>query len=68
MIPKFPLFLTLLFGGLLAWLWATDHVFRSGGLMILIPLWLILFGLWWALHLRGVRLKRLGVFIHQRQQ
>lgn len=63
MIPKFPLFLTLLFGGLLAWLWATDHVFRSGGLMILIPLWLILFGLWWALHLRGVRLKRLGVFI-----
>ncbi|MCX6849812.1 MAG: PQQ-binding-like beta-propeller repeat protein [Verrucomicrobia bacterium] len=63
MIPKFPLFLTLLFGGLLAWLWATDHVFRSGGLMILIPLWLILFGLWWALHLRGARMKRLGVFI-----
>ncbi len=63
MIPKFPLFLTLLFGGLLAWLWATDHVFRSGGLMILIPLWLLLFSLWWALHLRGVRLKRLGLFI-----
>ena len=63
MIPKFPLFLTILFGGLLAWLWATDHVFRSGGLMILIPLWLLLFGLWWALHLRGVRLKRTGIFI-----
>lgn len=63
MIPKFPLFLTLLFGGLLAWLWATDHVFRSGGLMILTPLWLILFGLWWALHRRGLRLKRLGLFV-----
>ena len=63
MIPKFPFFLTLLFGGLLAWLWLTDHVFRSGGLMILIPLWLILIGLWWALHRSGVRLKRLGLVI-----
>lgn len=63
MIPKFPLILTLLFGGLLTWLWATDHVFRSGGLMILIPLWLVLNGLWWALHKRGVRLKRLGLFV-----
>ena len=63
MIPKFPLFLTLLFGGLLAWLWATDNVFRSGGLMIFIPLWLFLLGLWWALHRRGVRLKRLGLFV-----
>jgi outer membrane protein assembly factor BamB len=63
MIPKFPFFLTLLFGGLLAWLWMTDHVFRSGGLMILIPLWLILMGLWWALRQRGVRLKRLGLLV-----
>jgi outer membrane protein assembly factor BamB len=63
MIPKFPFFLTLLFGGLLAWLWLTDHVFRSGGLMILIPLWLILMGLWWALRQRGVRLKRLGLLV-----
>lgn len=63
MIPKFPLFLTLLFGGLLAWLWLTDHVFRSGGLMILIPLWLMVTGLWWALHRRGVRLRRLGLFV-----
>jgi outer membrane protein assembly factor BamB len=63
MTPKFPLFLTLLIGGFLAWLWVTDHVFRSGGLMIFIPLWLFLLGLWWALHRRGVRLKRLGLFV-----
>lgn len=63
MPPKFPLILTLLFGGLLVWLWLTDHVFRSGGLMILIPLWFILVGLWWALRQRGARLKRLGFFV-----
>ena len=63
MIPKFPLFLTLLIGGFLAWLWVTDHVFRSAGLMIFIPLWLFLMGLWWALHRSGLRLKRLGLFV-----
>ncbi len=63
MIPKFPLFLTLLLGGLLAWLWATSHTFRAAGVMILIPLWLFLLGLWWALHKRGIRLKRLGLFV-----
>lgn len=62
MIPKFPLILTLLFGGLLTWLFTTDHTFRAGGVMILPPLWLILVGLWWALRQRGVRLKRLGLF------
>ncbi|MFN0079719.1 MAG: PQQ-binding-like beta-propeller repeat protein [Prosthecobacter sp.] len=63
MIPKFPLILTLIIAGLLSWLWLTDHVFRSGGLMILTPLWLLLMGLWWALHRSGVRLKRLGLFV-----
>ncbi|OYW27018.1 MAG: hypothetical protein B7Z47_07040, partial [Chthoniobacter sp. 12-60-6] len=63
MIPKFPLILTLLLGGLFAWLWTTDHTFRAAGVMLLIPLWLLLLGLWWALHRRGVRLKRLGVFV-----
>jgi outer membrane protein assembly factor BamB len=63
MIPKSPLVLTLIFGGLLAWLWATDHVFRSGGLIILIPLWCVLNGLWWALHRQGVRLRRLCMFV-----
>lgn len=63
MIPKFPLFLTLLLGGLLAWLWSIDHTFRAAGVMLFPPLWLILVGLWWALHRRGVRLKRLGIFV-----
>ncbi|MDZ4403918.1 PQQ-binding-like beta-propeller repeat protein [Prosthecobacter sp.] len=63
MIPKFPLFVTLILGGLLAWQWLTDHVFRSGMLMIGVPLWLILIGLWWALRLKGARLKRLGLFV-----
>ncbi|WP_395746218.1 PQQ-binding-like beta-propeller repeat protein [Prosthecobacter sp.] len=63
MIPKFPLILTLLAGGLLAGLWATAHTFRAAGVMFLIPLWLLLLGLWWALHRRGVRLKRLGLFV-----
>jgi outer membrane protein assembly factor BamB len=63
MIPKFPLFLTLLLGGLFAWAWATDHTFRAASVMLLIPLWLLLLGLWWALHRRGVRLKRLALFV-----
>lgn len=63
MIPKFPLFLTLLVGGLFAWLWGTDHTFRAASVMLLLPLWLLLLGLWWALHRRGVRLKRLGLFV-----
>ncbi|WP_395740854.1 PQQ-binding-like beta-propeller repeat protein [Prosthecobacter sp.] len=63
MIPKFPVILTLLCGGLFAWLWATDHVFRAASVMFLIPLWLLILGLWWALHKGGVRLKRLGLFV-----
>jgi outer membrane protein assembly factor BamB len=63
MIPKFPLILTLLLGGLFAWAWATDHTFRAASVMLLIPLWLLLLGLWWALHRRGMRLKRLALFV-----
>lgn len=63
MIPKFPLFVTLLLGGVFAWLWLTDHTFRAAGVMLFPPLWLILVGLWWALHKRGVRLKRLGLLV-----
>ncbi|WP_395751063.1 PQQ-binding-like beta-propeller repeat protein [Prosthecobacter sp.] len=63
MIPKFPLILTLLVGAVFAWLWSTDHTFRAASVMLLLPLYLLLLGLWWALHKSGVRLKRLGLFI-----
>jgi outer membrane protein assembly factor BamB len=61
MIPKFPFFLTLILGGFSAWLWLNDHVMRSISVMLLLPLWTLLMGLWWALTQRGTRLKRLGV-------
>lgn len=61
MIPKFPLFLTLILGGITVWLWLTANVMRSISVMLLLPLWLLLIGLWWALRKSGVRLKRLGI-------
>lgn len=63
MIPKFPLFLTLILGGISAWLWLDSHVMRAVSVIFLLPLWLVLMGLWWALHRRGARLKRLGLFV-----
>jgi outer membrane protein assembly factor BamB len=63
MIPKFPFFLTLILGGFSAWLWLNDHVMRALSVMILLPLWLLLIGLWWALRLKGKRLSRLAVVI-----
>lgn len=62
-LPKFPLFLTLLFGGFSAWLWSTDHVMRSVSVILLLPLWLLLIGLWWALRRKGARIKRLGIVV-----
>lgn len=61
MIPKFPYFLTLIFGGVTAWLWLNDHVMRSISVILLLPLWLLLMGLWWALRRKGARLKRLAM-------
>ena len=63
MIPKFPFFLTLILGGFSAWLWLNDHVMRALSVMVLLPLWLLLMGLWWALRLKGKRLSRLAVVI-----
>ena len=60
MIPKFPFFLTLILGGFTAWLWLNDHVMRSVSVLVLLPLWLLLMGLWWALQRKGARLKRLA--------
>lgn len=62
MIPKFPLILTLLVGGVFTWMWSTDHTFRAASVMLLIPLYLLLMALWWALHKKGLRLRRLGFF------
>lgn len=59
MIPKFPLILTLILGGITTWLWTTNHTLRSASVIILLPVWLLLMGLWWALRKKGVRLKRL---------
>ncbi|MCB1276723.1 PQQ-binding-like beta-propeller repeat protein [Prosthecobacter sp.] len=63
MIPKFPLILTLILGGITTWLWTTNHTLRAASVIILLPLWLLLTGLWWALHKRGARLKRLFLVI-----
>ena len=59
MIPKFPLILTLLVGGITLWLWSTDNVMRSLSVMALLPLYLLLMALWWALRRPGSRLARL---------
>lgn len=61
MIPKFPLFLTLVAGGIAVWMWSTTHVMRAITVMALLPLYLILMGLWWALRRKGSRLGRLLV-------
>jgi len=63
MIPKFPLIVTLVIAGLIAWQQITAHVMRSLGTLILMVLWLVLLGLWWALRKRGVHLIRLGILI-----
>jgi outer membrane protein assembly factor BamB len=63
MPPLFPSLLTLLFGSLLTWLWLTDNVMRSLALAVLSLLWIVLIGLWWALRERGVRMRRMLVFV-----
>lgn len=63
MIPKFPLILTLILGCISAWLWLTSNVMRAVSVIFLLPLWLLLMGLWWVLRKRGTRLKRLGVVV-----
>jgi len=63
MVPKFPLFLTLILASVTAWLWINDHVMRSLSVMVLLPLWLLIMGLWWSLRLKGQRMKRLAVVI-----
>jgi len=63
MIPKFPLFLTLTLGGISAWLWLDSHVMRAVSVIFLLPLWLLLTGLWWALRKRGSRVRRLGAVV-----
>lgn len=63
MPPLFPLVTTVFLGGLLAWMWLTDNVMRSAAVVLLPVLWLLLNGLWWALRQKGLRLKRLAVFI-----
>ncbi len=61
MIPRFPFFLTLVAGGIAAWMWSTTHVMRAVTVMALLPLYLILLGVWWALRRKEGRLKRLAV-------
>jgi outer membrane protein assembly factor BamB len=63
MPPLFPLLTTVLLGSLLTWMWTTDNVMRSLAVVLLGGLWLLLNGLWWALRKKGVRLKRLAVFV-----
>ena len=47
----------------MGWLFATGHVARSVGALILLFLWVLLTGVWWVLRVRGRRLVRLTVVI-----
>lgn len=62
-MPKFPLILTLIAGTIAVWMWTTTHVMRAITVMALLPLYLILMGLWWALRRPGARLRRLAVVL-----
>lgn len=63
MLPKFPLFLTLAAAAIAVWMWSTTHVMRAITVMALLPLYLILMGLWWALRRAGGKgkLQRLAI-------
>ncbi|MGV3663359.1 MAG: PQQ-binding-like beta-propeller repeat protein [Prosthecobacter sp.] len=63
MIPKFPLILTLIAASIAVWMWGTTHVMRAVTVMALLPLYLILMGVWWALRRKGARLRRLAVVV-----
>lgn len=60
-MPKFPLFLTLICAAIAVWMWSTTHVMRAVTVMALLPLYLILMGVWWALRRPGARLRRLAL-------
>lgn len=62
-MPKFPLILTLIAAGISVWMWSTTHVMRAITVMALLPLYLILMGVWWALRRPGARLRRLAVVV-----
>lgn len=62
-LPLFPLIVLVLISGIIAWMIATGHILRSFGSIALILLAGILISLWWALHLKGRRLKRLGLVL-----
>lgn len=62
-LPLFPLIVVLLVSSVIAWMFATGHILRSFGSLGLVLLAAILISFWWALHLRGRRLKRLGIVV-----
>lgn len=62
-LPLFPVITGALLIGVVSWLFATGHVARSFGAVILTLLWLLLTGAWWALRVKGRKLVRLGVLI-----
>ncbi len=62
-LPLFPLISAALIAGVLLWMFATGHVARSFGAVILILVWLVLTGVWWALRRKGRRLVRLATLV-----
>jgi outer membrane protein assembly factor BamB len=62
-LPLFPIISGALLGGVIAWMFATGHVARSFGAVILTLLWLLLTGLWWALRVKGRKLARIATLI-----
>ena len=62
-LPWFPIITTALAIIGVVWLFATAHVARSAGVPILLVLWLLLTGVWWALRVRGRKRVRLAVLL-----
>ena len=62
-LPLFPIISGVLVGSVIVWMFATSHVARSFGAVILTLLWLLLTGVWWALRVKGRKLARIATLI-----
>lgn len=58
---KFPLIVLIIAAASVGWLYTDDTVTRAFLSILLVLIWILATALWWALGVRGKRLRRLGI-------
>lgn len=60
---SFPLISAAIIASVIAWMFATGHIARSFGAILLVLAWLLMTGCWWALRVPGRKLARLAALV-----